>query len=102
MTTGETGIPNLFAAGEVSGGVHGRNRLMGNSLLDILVFGRRAGVAAAERVSSVTQGDLNLDHVRWYQARLAAVGERDRAAVAHAPAQLRPARDDRADGTKAA
>jgi succinate dehydrogenase/fumarate reductase flavoprotein subunit len=72
---GETGIPNLFAAGEVSGGVHGRNRLMGNSLLDILVFGRRAGVAAAERVSSVTQGDLNLDHVRAYQARLAASGK---------------------------
>ena len=80
-------VPNLFAAGEVSGGVHGRNRLMGNSLLDILVFGRRAGVAAAERVSSVTQGDLNLDHVRVYQARLDGIGERDRAAVAHAPAR---------------
>ncbi|OGB93716.1 MAG: fumarate reductase, partial [candidate division NC10 bacterium RBG_16_65_8] len=71
---GETGIPNLFAAGEVSGGVHGRNRLMGNSLLDILVFGRRAGIAAAERVSKVSLGDLTLDHVRSYQARLTETG----------------------------
>jgi succinate dehydrogenase / fumarate reductase flavoprotein subunit len=72
---GETGIPNLFAAGEVSGGVHGRNRLMGNSLLDILVFGRRAGVAAAERVSKVSQGDLTLDHIRSYRARLKETGK---------------------------
>ena len=46
---GETTVKNLFAAGEVSGGVHGRNRLGGNSLLDIFVFGRRAGILAAER-----------------------------------------------------
>ena len=72
---GETGIPNLFAAGEVSGGVHGRNRLMGNSLLDILVFGRRAGVAAAERLPKVSHGDLTLDHVRSYRARLGEAGK---------------------------
>ncbi len=46
---GETTVQGLFAAGEVSGGVHGRNRMMGNSLLDCVVFGRRAGAAAAER-----------------------------------------------------
>ena len=40
----ETRIENLYCAGEVVGGIHGRNRLMGNSLLDILVFGRRAGI----------------------------------------------------------
>lgn len=43
-----TTLPGLFAAGEIAGGVHGRNRLMGNSLLDTVVFGRRAGRAAAE------------------------------------------------------
>ena len=40
---GQTSIPNLYVAGEAAGGIHGRNRLMGNSLLDIIVFGRRAG-----------------------------------------------------------
>ena len=39
----ETSIPGLYVAGEASGGVHGRNRLMGNSVLDYNVFGRRAG-----------------------------------------------------------
>ena len=47
-TDGQTTVPGLFAAGEISGGVHGRNRMMGNSLLDCVVFGRRAGRAAAE------------------------------------------------------
>jgi L-aspartate oxidase len=44
---GATTVPGLYAAGEVTGGVHGRNRMMGNSLLDCVVFGRRAGRAAA-------------------------------------------------------
>jgi succinate dehydrogenase / fumarate reductase flavoprotein subunit len=46
-------VPGLFAAGEVSGGMHGSNRLGGNSLSDLLVFGRRAGRSAAEYVDSV-------------------------------------------------
>jgi succinate dehydrogenase / fumarate reductase flavoprotein subunit len=46
--SGESTVPGLFAAGEVSGGMHGSNRLGGNSLSDLLVFGRRAGVGAAE------------------------------------------------------
>jgi succinate dehydrogenase / fumarate reductase flavoprotein subunit len=46
--TGESSVPGLFAAGEVSGGMHGSNRLGGNSLSDLLVFGRRAGLGAAE------------------------------------------------------
>src|SRR5256884_3281007 len=41
-------VPGLFAAGEVAGGMHGSNRLGGNSLSDLLVFGRRAGLYAAE------------------------------------------------------
>jgi succinate dehydrogenase / fumarate reductase flavoprotein subunit len=46
-------VPGLFAAGEVAGGMHGSNRLGGNSLSDLLVFGRRAGLAAAERATKV-------------------------------------------------
>jgi succinate dehydrogenase / fumarate reductase, flavoprotein subunit len=46
--THATGVPGLFAAGEVAAGVHGANRLGGNSLAEILVFGKRAGAAAAE------------------------------------------------------
>ena len=51
--TGESCVPGLFAAGEVSGGMHGSNRLGGNSLSDLLVFGRRAGVGAAEYVDKL-------------------------------------------------
>jgi succinate dehydrogenase / fumarate reductase flavoprotein subunit len=60
----------LFAAGECSGGVHGRNRLAGNSTLDIFVFGRRAGRAAANYVKKVKLGSLTLDHVRQWQREL--------------------------------
>src|SRR5579864_4185663 len=47
------GVPGLFAAGEVSGGMHGSNRLGGNSLSDLLVFGRRAGAGAAEYLNGL-------------------------------------------------
>jgi succinate dehydrogenase / fumarate reductase flavoprotein subunit/L-aspartate oxidase len=46
---GETTLEGLFACGEIAGGTHGRNRMMGNSLLECTVFGRRAGQAAAEK-----------------------------------------------------
>ena len=49
-STAAVGVPGLFAAGEVAGGMHGSNRLGGNSLSDLLVFGRRAGIGAAEYV----------------------------------------------------
>jgi L-aspartate oxidase len=49
---GETTLPGLFACGEIAGGTHGRNRMMGNSLLECTVFGRRAGAAAAERAAA--------------------------------------------------
>ncbi|MGW3011022.1 fumarate reductase/succinate dehydrogenase flavoprotein subunit [Streptomyces sp. NPDC001219] len=53
-TAAATGVPGLFAAGEVAGGMHGSNRLGGNSLSDLLVFGRRAGLHAAEYAQSLT------------------------------------------------
>ncbi|MGY1497835.1 fumarate reductase/succinate dehydrogenase flavoprotein subunit [Streptomyces sp. QTS52] len=52
-TAAARGVPGLFAAGEVAGGMHGSNRLGGNSLSDLLVFGRRAGLHAAEYANSV-------------------------------------------------
>jgi len=76
---GETGVPGLYAAGEVCGGVHGKNRLMGNSQLDLYVFGRRAGRAAAERAKKARVGKLTLEHVEAYERMLAAEGvETDR------------------------
>ncbi|AQU66725.1 fumarate reductase/succinate dehydrogenase flavoprotein subunit [Streptomyces niveus] len=48
------GVPGLYAAGEVAGGMHGSNRLGGNSLSDLLVFGRRAGLHAAEYAAALT------------------------------------------------
>jgi succinate dehydrogenase / fumarate reductase, flavoprotein subunit len=51
--TGAAAVPGLFAAGEVSGGMHGSNRLGGNSLSDLLVFGRRAGAGAASYVDGL-------------------------------------------------
>jgi succinate dehydrogenase / fumarate reductase flavoprotein subunit len=53
-TEAAVGVPGLFAAGEVAGGMHGSNRLGGNSLSDLLVFGRRAGMGAAEYVDGLT------------------------------------------------
>src|SRR5439155_15799611 len=49
-------VPGLFAAGEVAGGMHGSNRLGGNSLSDLLVFGRRAGAGAAQYIASLGAG----------------------------------------------
>jgi succinate dehydrogenase / fumarate reductase flavoprotein subunit len=51
--TGASSVPGLFAAGEVSGGMHGANRLGGNSLSDLLVFGRRAGMGAAQYLDTL-------------------------------------------------
>jgi succinate dehydrogenase / fumarate reductase flavoprotein subunit/L-aspartate oxidase len=71
----ETVIPGFFSSGEVSGGVHGENRLMGNSLLDVCVFGRIAGVIAAQYVKEKAKdGRLTLDHVRRYHKELEEAG----------------------------
>jgi succinate dehydrogenase/fumarate reductase flavoprotein subunit len=71
----ETVIPGLFSAGEVSGGIHGANRLMGNSLLDILVFGRIAGRNAAIYArEKFEDAPMTLDHVRRYNEEAIAAG----------------------------
>jgi succinate dehydrogenase / fumarate reductase flavoprotein subunit len=57
-------------AGEVTGGIHGQNRLGSNSLQDIFVFGRRAGQHAAERSRQVKLGRLSLQHVESYNTLL--------------------------------
>ena len=71
---GETGVKNLYVAGECAGGIHGRNRLMGNSLLDILVFGRRAGAHAVAGLDTHAKGPLGLEHVTAYHRELAEKG----------------------------
>jgi succinate dehydrogenase/fumarate reductase flavoprotein subunit len=71
---GSTEIPGLFIAGEVSGGVHGHNRLMGNSLLEVTVFGRRAGRSAADYAKDVTLGQPNLAHVGAWNRELDEAG----------------------------
>jgi len=71
---GSTNVAGLFAAGECTGGVHGRNRMGGNSTLDIFVFGRRAGRAAAQYAKQVKPGALTLDHVHQWQAGLKQAG----------------------------
>ncbi|NLW12600.1 MAG: FAD-binding protein [Clostridiaceae bacterium] len=71
---GMTDIENLFVAGEAVGGIHGRNRLMGNSLLDIIVFGRNAGKNASAKCKAVETGRLSLKHVEAFAAEMAAAG----------------------------
>ena len=56
-------VENLYVAGEAVGGIHGRNRLMGNSLLDIIVFGRTTGRNAAVKSKDVSLGSLTLEHI---------------------------------------
>lgn len=64
---GESRVPQLFVAGETSGGLHGRNRLMGNSLLDLMVYGKRAGTTAAIRAKSMEHGKLTLAHLARFR-----------------------------------
>ena len=80
-----TSVPGLFAAGEVAGGIHGTNRLMGNSLLDVNVFGRRAGRSAAAYSKEAVPGKPTLEHLTRYEEELKkAKVETDR----HAPILL--------------
>ena len=90
-------VPGLFAAGEVSGGMHGANRLGGNSLSDLLVFGKRAGEYAAKYAKETSHGKINPDDDRTGGDRRAApfAGERRRESV---PRSGRAAGDDAEPG----
>jgi succinate dehydrogenase / fumarate reductase flavoprotein subunit len=70
--TGATTVPGLYAAGEVAAGLHGANRLGGNSLSDLLVFGRRAGAAAASHQKEVRPGQLDEQQIAREQEILLA------------------------------
>ncbi len=68
---GATSVPGLYLGGEVGGGTHGENRLMGNSLLDIMVYGRIAGENAAQyALNEAKDGKLHLDHVVRYNKEI--------------------------------
>ena len=69
-----TNVENLFVAGEAVGGIHGKNRLMGNSLLDIIVFGRNAGINAAAAAKNTELGALTLDHIAKFETELSDAG----------------------------
>ena len=71
--TCHTNVANLLVAGEASGGVHGTNRLMGNSLLDVVVFGREAGIEAGKMFKNIKLSDkLTLQHVKDFEKERAA------------------------------
>jgi succinate dehydrogenase / fumarate reductase flavoprotein subunit/L-aspartate oxidase len=74
----ETSLKGFYSAGEVSGGIHGDNRLMGNSLQDILTFGRRAGKVSASYVKGgVKLTALTLNHVAAFEEELKQAGIKD-------------------------
>lgn len=70
----QTCVPGLYAAGECAGGVQGINRLGGNSLSDIFVFGRRSGINAAEFAQNRKVGKLSLKHIKDYHDELDRLG----------------------------
>ena len=72
---GMSDVENLFVAGEAVGGIHGENRLMGNSLLDIIVFGRNAGINAAAAAKTTEKAEkLTLSHVDSFMKEMADAG----------------------------
>ena len=74
--TGQASVPGLFAAGEAAGGLHGANRLGGNSLSDLLVFGRRAGLAAAEHAKKTAAATLDDTQIQEAEGQALAPFER--------------------------
>ena len=76
-TAAAIGVPGLFAAGEVAGGMHGSNRLGGNSLTDLLVFGRRAGIGAAEYVKNNGKNPVSEVAIKAAAAKIQAPFDRE-------------------------
>ena len=74
--TAQSSVPGLFAAGEAAAGLHGANRLGGNSLSDLLVFGRRAGLAAADHAKTVQNTPLDPAQIEAAARELLAPFER--------------------------
>jgi len=70
--TAESTVPGLFAAGEAAAGLHGANRLGGNSLSDLLVFGRRAGLAAAQHAKQVSAPSIDTAQIEQSERELLA------------------------------
>jgi len=68
--TAESSVPGLFAAGEAAAGLHGANRLGGNSLSDLLVFGRRAGLAAAQHAKEVSAPSIDTAQIELSEKEL--------------------------------
>ncbi|MGW2128250.1 fumarate reductase/succinate dehydrogenase flavoprotein subunit [Streptomyces coelicoflavus] len=89
-TAAARGVPGLFAAGEVAGGMHGSNRLGGNSLSDLLVFGRRAGRYAAEHAAGRADGGRRARVDEAQVDAAAAEALRPFSAEAHEPADGPP------------
>ena len=77
-TAGRSGVAGLWCAGEAAGGLHGRNRLMGNALLEVVAFGRRAGAAAAAEASRAAERGVGVGHLAdWRRALIGAGLPRD-------------------------
>ena len=75
-TAAAVGVPGLFAAGEVAGGMHGSNRLGGNSLSDLLVFGRRAGMGAVEYLKNNGENPVSDASIKAAAAKIQAPFDR--------------------------
>ncbi len=67
---GLSSVPGLYCVGEVSGGIHGRNRLMGNALLEIISFGRKAGASAASQRQNRGHKKITIDHISQLRREL--------------------------------
>ncbi len=73
-SAGRTAVPGLLCAGEVSGGLHGKNRMMGNALLELAVFGRRAGESAAADSRGERPRNIGLTHLAEWRRGLIEAG----------------------------